>query len=130
MRGLDRVRLRTAFVVYGAMNRRDWRTVSVEDVAFDPSELSSQLVPALRIGAVQGLAAVSYGEDLVDKCRRELGVLLPFSDAEHAFLDLLLDEGIIDATLLTPDETLQERIRAQPLLAWKAQNVRRHREMS
>ena len=44
---LDPSRLRIAFVVYGAMNRRDWRTVTVDDVAFDPRELSSQLLPSL-----------------------------------------------------------------------------------
>ena len=130
IRGLDLARLRTAFVVYGAMARRDWRTVSVEDVALDPAELSSQLVPALRISRIQGRETVGYGEDLVVECRQALDVLLPFNDAERAFLDLLLDKGKIDATLLTPDEMLQERIQAQPLLEWKAQNVRLHRGMS
>ena len=130
IRGLDLAKLRAAFVVYGAMARRDWRTVSVEDVALDPAELSSQLVPALRISGIQGRETVGYGEDLVVECRQALDVLLPFNDAERAFLDLLLDKGKIDATLLTPDEMFQERIQAQPLLEWKAQNVRLHRGMS
>ena len=129
MRGLDLQRLRMAFVVYGAMVRRDWRTVSDQDVAFDPSELSGQLVPALRIGAVQVPDAIGYGNNLVDECRKALDALLPFNDAERAFLDLLLEEGKIDAALLTPDGVLQERIQAQPLLEWKAQNVRRHKGM-
>ena len=127
---LNRARLRTAFVVYGAMDRRDWRTVSVDDVAFDPAELSSQLVPGLRIGGVPDLEAVGYGKSLVDECREALDALLPLNDAERAFLDLLLDEGIIDATLLTCDGVLQERIQAQPLLEWKAQNVRRYKATS
>ena len=129
MPDLNLARLRTAFVVYGAMDRRDWRTVSVDDVAFDPAELSSQLLPALRIGGVPDLEAVGYGKSLVGECREALDALLPFNDAERAFLDLLLDRGTIDATLLTPDEMLQRRIQAQPLLEWKAQNVRRHRGM-
>ena len=126
--GLDPAKLRTAFVVYGAMDRKDWRTVSVEDVAFDPTELSSQLLPALRVGGVRGLEAAGYGGNLVDECQQALSALLPFNDAEQAFLDLLLDEGEIDATILTSDTKLQERIQAQPLLEWKAQNVRRHKE--
>ena len=129
MRGLNLQRLRMAFVVYGAMSRRDWRTVSDQDVAFDPSELSGQLLPALRIGAVQVPDTVGYGNSLVNECRKALDALLPFNDAERAFLDLLLEEGKIDATLLTPDGVLQERIQAQPLLEWKARNVRRHRGM-
>ena len=128
--GLDMGRLRTAFIVYGAMNRRDWRTVSREDVAFNPAELASQLTPSLRAGTAPSSDAAGYPEALVDECRRALSALLPFTDAERAFLDRLLDEGEIDATLLTLDPELQQRIRAQPLLEWKAQNVRSHRTSS
>ena len=128
--GLDLERLRAAFVVYGAMARRDWRTVSVEDVAFDPRELSSQLMPSLRVDALQRLEAGNYGEELVKECRRGLSSLIPFRDEERAFLDLLLDEGEIDATMLTSDTALQERIQAQPLLEWKAQNVRRFKGLA
>jgi hypothetical protein len=34
--GLDRESLRLAFVVYGAMSRKDWRTVAPNDVDFAP----------------------------------------------------------------------------------------------
>ncbi len=125
--GLDLGRLRTAFTVYGAMNRRDWRAVSADDVSFDPVELASQLAPALRGGAEQSLEAGRYGQTLVDECRNALSALLPFTEGERAFLDRLLDEGEIDATLLTDEPGLQQRIEAQPLLAWKAQHVRSHR---
>ena len=66
------------------MDRKDWRTISVDDVDFDSAELARQLGPAL-----------------------------PFTDAERAFLDLLLDRGEVDASILTSDATLQERIQAQ-----------------
>ena len=48
--GLDPQRLRIAFVVYGAMNRKDWRTVSVDNITFEPRELteSSRTDPAAR----------------------------------------------------------------------------------
>jgi len=127
--GLDLERLRTAFVVYGAMNPKDWRSVSMTDVAFDEAELSSQLLPALRIGDLPGAEATSYGNRLVDECRDALSVLLPLSDAELSFLDLLLDKGKIDATILTNDGELQRRIQAQPLLEWKALNVRKHKAL-
>ncbi len=121
---LDSQRLRTAFVVYGAMNRRDWRTVSPDDVAFDAAELVSELAPALRVGYEQSVEASVYGQALVDECRTALSAVLPFTEQERTFLDRLLDDGQIDATLLTGDPELQQRIEAQPLLAWKAQNVR------
>jgi len=64
-------KLRTAFVVYGAMNRRDWRTVSVEDVDFDPMELASQLIPTLRVDKDQGrVAPAEFGRQLSREVRR------------------------------------------------------------
>ena len=127
MTALDNEMLRTAFVVYGAMERRDWRTVSAEDVSFDSVELSGQLIPALRTVGAQSFDAAAFGDRLVEQCRAGLAALLPFRDAERAFLDLLLDEGRIDSRLLTRDTALQDRIHAHPLLEWKAQNVRRHK---
>ena len=124
---LDMSRLRTAFVAYGAMNRRDWRTAATDDVAFDPRELSSQLLPSLPASAVAGMDADEYGRTLMEDCRKALSALLPFNAAEQAFLDRLLDYGEINGALLTPDAALQQRIDAQPWLEWKAQNVRQHR---
>jgi len=131
MGDLDPKRLRIAFVVYGAMNRKDWRTISPDDVEVDMADLAHNLMPLLHIGAVpeSGKAAV-LGEALVSDCRRGLFAVLPFTDAELAFLDLLLDAGEIDASLLTTDTFLQGRIEAQPLLEWKALNVRRHKRLS
>lgn len=51
MDNLDFERLRIAFVVYGGMNRKDWRTVNIEDVGFDVREFDSQLLPTLRNAA-------------------------------------------------------------------------------
>jgi hypothetical protein len=53
--------------------------------------------------------------------------VLPYTDAEKEFLNLLLDTGVIDPTLLTSDKDLQDSIRQHPLLEWKALNVREHK---
>ena len=45
---LDPTRLRLAFVVYGAMNRKDWRTMTADDVGFTPAEVERELLPTLR----------------------------------------------------------------------------------
>jgi len=131
MDDLERDRLRIAFVVYGGMNRKDWRTVSIEDVDFDAAELARQLIPTLHVRAnkEQGSPA-EYGAQLVEECRKALSVVLPFTDAEREFLDLLLEKGEIDSTILTADTALQQRIQSQPLLEWKALNVRRHKGLS
>ena len=125
---LQREWLRIAFVVYGAMNRKDWRTISVEDVDYDESELARLLAPTLRARQSGEQASLAeYGAQLLRETRRSLSALLPFTEAEQAFLDLLLDKGEIDATILTSDSALQKRIQVQPLLEWKALNVRRHK---
>ena len=128
---LQRDRLRIAFVVYGGMNRKDWRSVSLEDVDYDGAELARQLRPLLRIPlSREHRTPMEYGEQLVDECKKNLSAVLPFTDNERAFLDQLLDEGRIDAKLLTSDPTLQERIQTQPLLEWKALNIRQHKGLS
>ena len=131
MDDLERDRLRIAFVTYGGMNRKDWRTVAIEDVNFDAAELTRLLIPSLHVRAtqVQGSPA-QYGVWLVKECREGLAAVLPFSETEREFLDSLLDLGKIDSTILTPDTTLQKRIQSQPLLEWKALNVRRHKGLS
>jgi predicted nucleotidyltransferase component of viral defense system len=131
MDSLENARLRIGFVVYGAMNRKDWRTVSVKDVNFDPAELTRQLVPMLRINTM-GLKkeSLEQGNHLVEECRKGLSAVLPLTENELAFLDLLLEKGEIDSTLLTNDPDLQQRIQKQPLLEWKAINVRRHKGLS
>jgi hypothetical protein len=131
MDNLDHHLLRIGFVVYGAMNRKDWRTVSVEDVDIDAAELARQLIPTLRINATEVHAkSVEYGAHLVRECREGLSAVLPFTNSERAFLDMLMDRGVIDSTILTADASLQKRIQDQPLLEWKAFNVRRHKGLS
>ena len=125
---LDQKRLRLAFVVYGAMNRKDWRMVSAEDIDFAADELSNQLLPLLRLrSAEENQSPASYGERLVNECRDRLSVVLPFSDSEKEFLNLLLDKGEIVSSLLTSDPELQECISRHPLLESKALNVREHK---
>ena len=126
LEGLDRERLRLAFVVYGATVRRDWRTVSLADVGFEATELTSQLFPTLHRGSLPRAEDASmYGATLVAACRRGLEAVLPLRAAETEFLDHLLDKGKVEPALLTTDTDLQDRIGSQPLLAWKASNVRR-----
>ncbi|MFN2354100.1 MAG: nucleotidyl transferase AbiEii/AbiGii toxin family protein [Desulfopila sp.] len=121
-------KLRTAFVVYGAMNRKDWRRVSVEDVNFESAELARKLIPTLRVtGSAEQESIDQYGARLVEECRQALSVVLPCTEKEKAFLDLQLEQGEIDSTILTSDLDLQQRIQRQPLLEWKAVNVRKYK---
>lgn len=125
----DRDRLRIAFVVYGALNRKDWRAVSADDISFEARELREQLLPLLRTDFLDGTEDTArWAARLVEESRESLNVVLPFTDREKTFLDRLLDGGEIDPSLLTDDDELQRRIAAHPGLLWKAQNVRQFRK--
>ncbi|ORC37399.1 hypothetical protein B4O97_04195 [Marispirochaeta aestuarii] len=125
---LDKSSLRVAFVVYGGMNRIDWRTISVDDIRFNPEDLARKLQPVLHDHSIlKDITAQEYGEKLVVECQKQISKVLPLQNSEKQFLDLLLDKGEIKPELLTIDSELQEKIIRHPLLQWKAVNVRKHR---
>jgi hypothetical protein len=121
---LDRDTLRLAFVVYGAINRKDWRTVASSDVTFEQSELRNELLPVLRHGTLTDTG--EWATNLVQETREALSIVLPLATTERRFLDALLDKGEIEGTLLTDDAAMSERIKNHPGLLWKATNVRLH----
>ncbi len=124
---LDTARLRTAFVAIGAMNRVDWRTITIESIGYDATELRDQLAPVLRATAPQGQQAISaWANDLMFECSARLARFLPFTLAEREFLDRLLDHGELRPALITSDSALAERLARHPQLAWKAQHVRKY----
>ena len=128
---LDHNRLRVAFVLYGAMNRKDWRTVSPENINFDTDDLIRQLFPTLsHDSGKEQKDFAKYGKKLVEECKHALSAILPFTKPEQDFLNLLLDKGQIAPELLTDDTSLQGRILNHPMLNWKALNVRQYKSRS
>ncbi len=79
---------------------------------------------------IREIARQLNGRKLVEGCRQVLSMLLLFNAGEKEFLNLLLDKEIINPTLLTEDTTLQDYIRMQPLLEWKAINVRQYKGLT
>jgi predicted nucleotidyltransferase component of viral defense system len=126
---LDRTKLRLGFVLYGAMNRKDWRTVAVADVGYDHRELENELIPVVRAEPLAKRKAGVWAESMIAECRDRLGAVLPMAANEIAFLDRILDQGEIEPELLTTDGEMADRIRIHPLLQWKAVNVQKHRKV-
>lgn len=123
----DPERLRLGFVAYGGINRRDWRTVSLDDVQADPREVDQQLLPLLRADmapARENLAV--WSGRLVAECRDRLGAVLPLRAEEIEFLEHLNERGEIVPELLTANAEMQRLLRGHPGLRWKALNVRKH----
>ena len=127
---LDDARLRLAFVVYGAMNIEDWRKVSLDHVAFDATELRQNLIPVLRQEIVAEIEKeAEWAERLLAETKAALQRLLPLTEAEQQFLEFLLEEAKIKPDLLTNDAQQIERINRQPMLRWKALNVRKFKKL-
>lgn len=126
--GLDTGKLRLGFVVYGGINRKDWRMVTPADVTAAPNEVQMELVPMLRVDRVPTKReVVAWAETLVAECRERLSLVLPLNAQETEFLRRLNDEGEIASELLTADPAMQVTLREHPGLRWKALNVRKHR---
>lgn len=124
---LDIARLRVAFIVFGALNRKDWRTISLDDILFDSAELEKMLVPVLHKNAIPEKMKVKlFTEHLTEECQKQLSSILPFKKNELEFLDKILEKGIIEPAIITGDIDLQTRIKNHPMLLWKALNVRKY----
>jgi len=125
---LQRKSFRVAFVCFVAASRTDAREFQhtrelLCDLAFE-----RDLEPVLRRG-LHGEAP--EGNDLSSRIEQRvvpaLAILLSWSAGERRFLDRMLDDGEIEAAALHDDPAVQDRIRRQPMLVWKAQHVREYR---
>lgn len=126
---LDTAKLKLAFLVYGGSNRKDWRTVSVDDVTVDATEADAMLLPLLRGRETPRRNELpQWTQALVSDCHELLSMVLPFTDREREFLERLNGKGEIAPEMLTNDERLQNVIQTHPGLLWKALNVRQHRQ--
>jgi predicted nucleotidyltransferase component of viral defense system len=125
---LDPVKLRLAFVVYGGINRKDWRKVRIEDIEMDATEVERELLPMLRTDIAPIRKAIKgWSATLVRECRNLMSIVLPLSKEEHEFIDRLNTQGNVAPELLTSDSALQDLIREHPGLKWKAQNIQKAR---
>lgn len=119
---------RLAFVCSVAGARADPRRLHPSDRVPDLLAVKQELLPMLRRGADD---PVPDSAKLRDRIGRQLNTavsrLLDWSAAERRFLDRLQDDGVVEAEALHSDPVIQDRIRAQPMLQWKALNVRRFR---
>ena len=124
---LDQRSLRLAFVLYGGMSRRDWRTVSIDDVQIDSKDADRRLIPLLRADVVPARRDLeAWCTHLLGECRDLLSCVLPLTPEELEFLEHLNGRGEIAPDLLTDDARLQGIARSHPGLLWKALNVHRH----
>lgn len=112
---LDFDKLQLAFLVTAASSPRiDCRRITTQDLAFDVEEMRMNLLPLLRRGEC-GIAAHEierFGQRLQEQGPIFVETLLQFTDGQRQFLDLLLEKGVSDASLLTASPVLEAKINA------------------
>jgi predicted nucleotidyltransferase component of viral defense system len=124
--GLDPAKLRLGFVVYGGVNRVDWRAIGVERIRTTAGDVDSQLVPMLRLGVRPAKSEIAtWTETLVRETRELMAAVLPLVEQELEFIERLNGAGDIVPELLTADPALQAILRDHPGLLWKAHNVKK-----
>ena len=125
---LKRPEFRTAFICFVAGSRTDPRHLQRPEILPSDRTIEQDLEPLLRRD-LEGSRRTS--DDLRDwiahTVEPALDPLLEWSNRERQFLDQLLDNGEVAPALLDDDAGVQERIRRQPMLNWKAQHVRARR---
>ena len=117
--------LRRAFVLYGGMNIEDWRTVSIEDIDKSVDRLEADVLPLLRGAAAQHFRDSGMPGRLLAETKEALGVVLPLSEGELAFLEALAGRGEILPELLGMEGEVSDWVREHPGLRWKALNVQK-----
>ena len=122
----DPARLRAAFILYGAMNRRDWRTLTLDDIDIDDRDARHNLFPLL-VGHRQTRRSEQKQmlERLIGETRQALATLLPLDRKALEFLDHLLDGGHIRPELLDVPPELTAQLQVHPALQWRAQQALR-----
>jgi len=124
---LEDPEFRLAFVCSIAGGRHDPRELAPTDPAPTPRAVMQQLVPMLQQGGRRAPDPEELSAQIGSRLEGAVERLLAWSPAERRFLDQLHDEGMVEAKVLHADPAVQERIRTQPMLLWKAKNVRNHR---
>ncbi|WP_376695721.1 nucleotidyl transferase AbiEii/AbiGii toxin family protein [Wenzhouxiangella sp. EGI_FJ10305] len=122
----DPSRLRAAFILYGAMNRRDWRTITLDDVDVGYRDARRNLFPLLvQHQLTRRKEQEEMLERLIGETRQALASLLPLDEIEHEFLHQLIEKGSIRPDLLELEPELAAHLDNYPALQWRAQQAQR-----
>jgi predicted nucleotidyltransferase component of viral defense system len=125
---LEAEKLRLAFTVYAAMRKQNWQQIKIDNVEFSVKDIRDKLFPVLKASETPDTLSSSihnWAENLVDKCKAGLSIILPFRDNEIEFLERLQRYGEIQPELICKDSALCERINSHPLLRWRRQQLDR-----
>ncbi len=117
--------VRLAYVLYGAKQPKDWRSVKLDDLNFDVADVKRQLIPVLNSAITSEIKSEDkYAQELIEACRKFLKPLFPLTAQEVEFIRLLREKGLIKPELVTDNKELADKIRLDPALAWRASKAK------
>lgn len=121
--------VKAAMLALGASGRNDWRKASADNIGADPNELRQKLLICLpRTAFAEAGSVDAWIAESIALCRAGLAPLLALTNNEQAFLDGVLDNGDVDASLLDVAPEIQQRIAEMPMLRWKCSHVKKNRD--
>ena len=121
--------VKAAMLAFGASGRNDWRKASADNIGADPNELRQKLLICLpRTAFAEAGSVDAWIAESIALCRAGLAPLLALTNNEQAFLDGVLDNSDVDASLLDVAPEIQQRIAAMPMLRWKCSHVKKNRD--
>lgn len=111
---LDSEKLRLGFVVYGGINREDWRAAAIDKIKTTPKAVE-EMLPMLRLDRRPSKQNVEgWTQDLIRETRDLMSLVLPLRPHEREFLERLNGSGVIAPELLTSDPNMQAKLRKSP----------------
>ena len=118
--------LRRCFTIYAAFNKKDFSAITeLGELPFTAQQFRQELMETLT-GEEKKAVPKEYLERLQAVCREKITAVLPFSEAELAFLTAVNHRGEIKPELLYDSKDWCRVVSAHPMLQWKALNVRQH----
>ncbi len=118
---IDEAKMRLALVIYGAMNPKDWRSVSVDSITCSVADVKEKLLPLLHFQEQPDSADLEgYTSELVASVKTRIGELFPLTAEESEFVRRVREEGVIDGKLITADAQLVSIIAQHPSILWRA----------
>ena len=126
MPDLDWAQVKLAALVLGAADRRlDWRNLSPSSINGNVADIQENLEICLPAGHFEAFGGrQGWIDDTVKTCRDALAPLFQLKDHENAFLDAILNQGVVDASILGIDARIGKAIESRPTLQTRAQVVR------
>lgn len=122
---LDKDKMRLAFTIYAAMRKEDWQQISVDHVQFSIKDIKDKLIPVLKNTEIPSSHSELefWAKSILDQCKDNLSMLLPFHKSEIDFLVSVQHYGVIRPEILTDDLALCAKIIQHPILKWRAQQA-------